>query len=55
MDLASLCDAEVSLLAVIDPSKDLLASKAASIAIVQEEQSISSILEVDLTQLRGGD
>jgi nucleotide-binding universal stress UspA family protein len=52
MDLARLCDAEVSLLAVVDPSKDLFTSEAASIAIAQEEQSISTILQAGLAQLK---
>lgn len=51
-DLACLCDAEVRLLAVVDPSMDFLAAEAASFAIDQEQQSIASVLQSGLAQLR---
>lgn len=52
MDLACLCNAKVGLLAVIDPSKELFAAEATSIALESEEQSVSSILQGGLGQLK---
>jgi nucleotide-binding universal stress UspA family protein len=52
MDLARLCNAEVSLLAVVDPSLDLVAAEAASVAVAEQERSTMEILQGGLAQLK---
>jgi nucleotide-binding universal stress UspA family protein len=52
MDLATLCSAEVRLLAVVDPSLDFVAAEAASIAIQEQQRSTNQILQLGLDQLK---
>ena len=52
MDLARLCNAEVRLLAIVDPNLDLVAAEAASMAIEDQQRSTNEILQIGLAQLK---